>query len=64
MRKFLSRFKAYRYFVLSVFVFAYTIKMVWGNTLNYFGNIRYDFKHDVMNDYRIIKNKMDSFDWS
>jgi len=64
MRKFLSKFKAYRYFVLYTFVIVYTIKMILDNTYDYFDNIRYDFKHRVMSDYRIIKNKMDSLDWN
>ena len=64
MRKFLSKFKAYRYFVLYIFVIVYTIKMVIENTYDYFDNIRYDFKTSVMSDYRIIKNKMDSLDWN
>ena len=64
MRKFLSKFKAYRYFVLYTFVVVYTIKMILDNTYDYFDNIRYDFKNSVMSDYRIIKNKMDSLDWN
>ena len=64
MRKFLSKFKVYRYFVLYTFVIVYTIKMILDNTYDYFDNIRYDFKHRVMSDYRIIKNKMDSLDWN
>ena len=63
MRKFLSKFKAYRYFVLYTFVVVYTIKMILDNTYDYFDNIRYDFKNSVMSDYRIIKNRMDSLDW-
>ena len=64
MRKFLSKFKAYRYFVLYTFVIVYTIKMILDNTYDYFDNIRYDFKHRGMSDYRIIKNKMNSLDWN
>ena len=64
MRKFLSRFKAYRYFVLYTFVVVYTIKMVIENTYDYFDNIRYDFKHSVISDYHIIKTRMDSLDWN
>lgn len=63
MRKFLSKFKAYRYSVLGLFVVMYTIVMIRDCVLDCFDNMRYDFKHRVMSDYRIIKTKMDSMDW-